>query len=285
MKSMIKHFMRIIGYTVNVYFLFWMIVLFMSSPVMGQKNEIGVMFGSTFYMGDLNPDIPFAMSQIGAGGVYRRNFNEHLSLRGNLLVANVAASDARIKFDENRNLHFRSRIIEASVQGEVNFLPYKPGDLSTPSTPYFFAGAGVLSFNPQAEWEGQWYDLKPLRTEGQGSDLYPERKPYSLITSAVVFGVGFKFNITSRFTGGFEWGMRRTGTDYLDDVSTTYPTAEVFSANSLALNLYDRTLENRGENRNFQRGNTNTNDWYSFAGIILTFRIKDRSRYACPAYN
>lgn len=282
---MIKHFLRIIGSITKGFFLLLMIIPFMSSPAMGQRNELGVMLGGTFYMGDLNPDIPFAMTQIGGGVLYRRNFNPHLSLRGNALIGNVTASDAEIKFDENRNLHFRSRIIEASVQGEVNFLPFMPGDLSTPSTPYFFAGVGVFNFNPQAEWDGQWYDLKPLGTEGQGSELYPDRKPYSLFSSSLLFGVGFKFNITPRFTGGFEWGMRRTGSDYLDDVSTTYPDAQVFNENVTALNLYDRTLSNRGENQNFQRGNPNTNDWYSFAGIILTYRIKDRSRYACPAYN
>ncbi len=256
-----------------------------SQQAKGQKNELGFYFGSAFYMGDLNPSKPFAMPRIGFGGLYRFNINENLALRVNGFWGNVEGSDAVVKYNEIRNLQFRSNIFEVSVQGEVNFLFFTPGDMDTPSTPYLFAGGGFFRFNPQAEIDGQWYNLKPLRTEGQGSEQYPNRKPYVLTSHNLLFGIGFKFNITRQFTGAFEWGMRRTGTDYLDDVSTTYPDPEVFEGNSLAINLHDRSLENRGENVDFQRGNPNTNDWYSFAGIILTIRIKDFSRHRCPAYN
>ncbi len=259
--------------------------LFIFSQATAQRNELGFFFGGSYYIGDLNPSRQFAMTRIGVGGLYRYNFNDHLSLRANGFWGNVAGDDAIIKYNENRNLHFRSNILELSLQGEVNFLPFEPGDLKTPSTPYIFGGAGVFRFNPQAEWGGVWYNLKPLGTEGQGSDLYPDRKPYSLISHNFLFGIGFKFNITRQFTGALEWGMRRTGTDYLDDVSTTYPDPQVFGEDSRALHFYDQSLENRGENMDFQRGNPHNNDWYSFAGFILTFRIRNFSRQMCPAYN
>ncbi len=262
----------------------FLMVLFATSAK-GQRNELGFFFGGSYYIGDLNPSKQFAMTRIGAGGLYRFNINESLALRVNGFWGNIAGNDAIVKYNENRNLHFRSNIFEISVQGEVNFLFFTPGDLDTPSTPYIFAGGGFFRFNPQAEIDGQWYNLKPLNTEGQGSELYPDRKPYSLTSHNILFGIGYKFNITRQFTGTFEWGMRRTGTDYLDDISTTYPDPQVFGNNSLAIELHDRSLENRGENVNFQRGNPNTNDWYSFAGIILTIRIKDFSRHRCPAYN
>lgn len=167
----------------------------------------------------------------------------------------------------------------------MNFLHFEPGDLETPFSPYIFAGGGFFRFNPQAEIDGQWYNLQRLGTEGQRSDLYPDRKPYSLSSNVILFGLGYKFNITRMFTGALEWGMRRTGTDYLDDVSTTYPDPSVFDTNPIAMTLHDQSLENRGENAGFQRGNPNTNDWYSFVGIVLTFRIKDFSWHRCPAYN
>jgi opacity protein-like surface antigen len=251
----------------------------------GQKHELGAFFGTSYYLGDLNPNIHFALPGPGLGVLYRHNFTDHLSARANGFYSRVAGNDASIGFDPNRNLQFRSDIIELSIQGEVNFLPFIAGDLNTPFTPFIFGGAGLFRYNPKAELNGQWHSLQPLKTEGQGSDLYPERVPYSLFSSNFLFGMGVKFNISSTVTGGFEWGFRRTGTDYLDDISTTYPDASVFGNNSLALQLYDRSLENRYENRNFQRGNPNSNDWYSFAGFVLTIRFLDNSRYRCPAYN
>lgn len=264
---------------------FTFLTFFYFSGANAQRNEIGFMFGGTYYMGDLNPTRPFVMPRIGGGALYRFNINNHLALRANFLYGSVEADDAVVKYNEIRNLHFRSTITEFSAQGEVNFLPFEPGDLETPYSPYLFGGGGVFLFNPRAQLDGTWHDLKPLATEGQGSDLYPERNPYSLISYNFLFGVGLKFNITRQITGGFEWGMRRTGTDYLDDVSTAYPNPSVFGSNDLAFQLHDRSLENQGNNADFQRGNPNVNDWYSFAGFILTFRIKNFSRGKCPAYN
>ena len=272
---------------ISKYFISTVFALFFFFHTYGQRNEIGLFFGTSYYLGDLNPSRQFAMNSIGIGGLYRFNINDHLALRANGFWGNVAGDDAIIKYNENRNLHFRSNILEVSVQGEVNFLQFAPGNLDTGYSPYIFGGGGFFRFNPQAEIDGRWVNLQPLNTEGQGSDLYPERKPYSLYSYNLLFGVGFKFNINRQFSAAFEWGMRRTGTDYLDDVSTTYPDPSVFAGNpdNDAIRLHDRSIENRGDNAGFQRGNPNVNDWYSFAGFILTFRIKDRSRLWCPAYD
>jgi hypothetical protein len=269
----------------SLLFFLFITLVFGFNKASAQKHEIGAFFGSSYYLGDLNPERHFAMPGIGMGALYRYNFNQHLSARANGFFGRVAGSDAVVKFDPVRNLQFRSNVMELSIQGEVNFLPFIAGDLTTLFTPFIFGGGGFTGFNPQAELEGRWYDLQPLKTEGQGSELYPEREPYSLFTSNILFGVGVKFNITRTVTGGFEWGFRRTGTDYMDDISTTYPDAGVFGNNTLALQLFDRSLENRYENQNFQRGNPNSKDWYSFAGFVLTIRFKDNSRYRCPAYN
>lgn len=250
-----------------------------------QKSELGVFFGTSFYMGDLNPEKPFSMPQISAGALYRFNINENVALRLNGMFGRVASDDAIVGYNTDRNLRFQSRISELSLQGEVNFLYYIPGDVETPYTPYIFGGGGVFRFNPQADINGVMYNLRELNTEGQGSDMYPDRKPYSTISFNYLFGVGFKFNITRQLTSAFEWGMRRTGTDYLDDVSTTYPHTAAVANDTRALELYDRSLTNRGQNAGFARGNPNTNDWYSFAGIVLTFRIKNLTRSKCPAYN
>jgi hypothetical protein len=269
----------------NIYLLTFILLSLSILPTQAQKKEVGIMFGGTYYLGDLNPSQQFMMTRVGAGALFRYNFNPHLSLRANVLYGSVEGNDTISGYNENRNLSFRSNFFETSIQFEVNFLPFIAGDMDSPGTPYIFAGGGGFYYNPRTQYEGQWIDLRPLGTEGQGSEMYPDRTPYSPFSYNLLFGVGYKFNITSRISAAFEWGMRRTGTDYLDDVSTTYPHPSVFANNPLALELHDRSINNRGENTNFQRGNPNVKDWYSFAGMTLTYRIKDRSRLKCPAYN
>ena len=60
---------------------------------------------------------------------------------------------------------------------------------------------------------GSWYDLQPLKTEGN---------KYNRFILAVPFGLGVKFNISYKVNFGFEIGARKTFTDYLDDVSSQY---------------------------------------------------------------
>lgn len=272
------------------------LIFFLFPPsLMAQKNELGVLFGGSYYLGDLNPSRQFAMTRIGLGGMYRYNFGPHISARVNGIFASVEGNDALIKYNEDRNLRFVSSITELSGQFEVNFLPYEPGNLDTPYSPYLFAGGGVFWFNPRAQFpdtlsngsiQWQWISLRKLGTEGQGAEGYPDiYKPFS---HQFMFGIGFKFNISRNITGGVEWGMRRTGTDYLDDVSTVYPDISVF-ANSdnrpQAEYFYDRSLTHNGQNAGLQRGDPSVNDWYSFAGFIIAFKIKDSSRGKCSAYN
>ncbi len=93
--------------------------------------------------------------------------------------------------------------------------------------PYVFAGFGVYHFNPQgsltdANGNVTWYDLKPLRTEGEGMAQYPNRKEYSLTQFNVPMGAGIKYFLSHKTTIGLEVSYRQTFTDYIDDVSTNY---------------------------------------------------------------
>ena len=281
---------------IYVGFLFMFLVILLSpASLRGQKNEFGVLFGGTYYLGDLNPSRQFAMTHVGLGGMYRHNFNPHISARINGIFTSVEGNDALIKYNEDRNLRFVSNITELSGQFEVNFLPYEPGNLDTPYSPYIFAGGGIFWFNPQAQFpdtlsngtiEWVWTPLRKLGTEGQGTEGYPDKyKPFS---HQYLFGIGLKFNISRNITGGIEWGMRRTGTDYLDDVSTKYPDISVFEGSDnypQAIYFHDRSIMHNGQNAGIQRGDPTVNDWYSFAGFFIAFKIKDSTRAKCSAYN
>jgi hypothetical protein len=98
-------------------------------------------------------------------------------------------------------------------------------------------------------------------------------------------GLGFKFNIHKKVQLSLEYGIRLTFTDYLDDVSGTYvDPVELGAINGpVAASLSDRSLNQIGQagrNTGSRRGDGAFNDWYSFFGIGITFKLGERAK--CP---
>jgi hypothetical protein len=270
----------------SIVFLF--LTLVVSTNVKAQFSEFGLMGGVSYYMGDLNPDVPFKKVLPAGGLFYKYNFNERFSVRGAFTLGYVMGDDAKSKVQSqlDRNLRFESWLYEFAITGEFNFFKYAPGDMHHFITPFLFGGIAVFKFNPIATAaDGNDYELQPLGTEGQGTTYYPDRKKYSLTTASIPFGLGVKCNISKTFAVGLEWGMRYTFTDYLDDVSGTYADPQVIGAERGPIaeelanrsNLPVETLKGR------QRGNSKTNDWYSFALVTFSMNIKARPA-KCPAY-
>jgi len=254
-----------------------------------QRNEIGVLLGASYYLGDLNPSKQFFLAKPAGGIIYRYIINPRWAIKLDGLYGGLAGDDAKSKANVDRNLSFKSNIVEASSQFELNFLPYITGSKEKNYfTPYIFAGLAVFHFNPKAEYNGTWYALQPLCTEGEGTPL-SNQKPYSLTQVSIPFGFGFKYSIGDNICIGAEWGMRKTFTDYIDDVSTTYPDPVTLAAEKgqIAAILSDRSLKVNNETANntgLQRGNPETKDWYSFAGAFITFKFKAFKDETCPAY-
>lgn len=73
----------------------------------------------------------------------------------------------------------------------------------------------------------------------------------------IPFGVGYKYRINKTIGIGCEWGMRKTFTDKLDGVLNPGPDGSYSESHN--------------------------NDWYSFAGVFVTFRIFEK-RIPCPVY-
>ncbi|MBU0488329.1 MAG: hypothetical protein KKA07_06130 [Bacteroidetes bacterium] len=272
--------------SIGVYFL-------LNLNVLAQRSEFGFMAGGSYYIGDLNPKAHFLQTQPAAGILYRYNFNPRFAFKSNFYLGMIYGDDARSKFNIQRNLSFRSMVGEFSGEFEFNFLPYIAGNPKFPYSPYVFAGLSIIKFNPQANFHGAWYNLQPLGTEGQGTTAYSvppyNRKPYSLTTAAIPFGIGAKLTIAKRTCLAIEYGLRKTYTDYLDDVSTTYPDPLLLKEEkgAVAAILSDRTISTDGDiidRTGFQRGNSKNNDWVAFAVITLTVRLNSNAKELCPAY-
>ncbi len=254
-----------------------------------QEGEFGFGIGGAHYFGDLNTRTHFNRPKPAAHLFFRKNFSNYVALRVGASFAQLGYSDVFNTHNESmrrRNLSFNTNVWELAIQGDFNFYKFMPGDPDYVFTPYVTLGAGVFSYDPYAYLNNEKYFLRPLGTEGQGDATYPERKPYSAMAIAIPFGVGFKYSINDRVNIGFEVVHRFTNTDYLDDVSKTYPGAAIFPLNpdgspSPAFLLSDRSYETGTPigAKDVQRGNSRQRDQYATAIFYLSFNIQS---YKCP---
>lgn len=257
-----------------------------------QEGELGFSIGAAHYFGDLNTRAQLNRPKLAVGAFFRKQFGNYIGLRIAAHYAKLGYSDVYNTHNEymyRRNLSFNTNIFELGLQGDFNFFKFVPGDPYHRFTPYVTLGVGLFNYDPYAFLGGQKYFLRPLGTEGQGTNAYPDRKPYSTMAFAFPLGVGVKFNLNEKINIGFEVANRFTTTDYLDDVSTTYVGADKFpllpdGSKSPAGLLQDRSYE-RGdiigiEGR--QRGNPKQKDQYVFAEFTISFNL---TSYRCPTAN
>ena len=251
-------------------------------------SEIGLFVGGSFYLGDLNPNGFFKFTQPAIGVMYRYNINNRFSARVSGLIGTVEAFDNQspTAYQQARNLNFKSPIDEISGQFEFNFFEYEVGNPKFSYSPYIFGGLGFFRMNPQGEINGQWVALQPLHTEGQGTRYNPTA-PYHLIQPCIPFGVGMKVTIFKTVCLSIEWGLRKTFTGYIDDVSGVYPVPSQLAAQqgpnaAMALAMSNRSSVSSESLIGSQRGN-GKDDWYSFAGIIISYHAKKLAN-ACFSY-
>jgi len=239
-----------------------------------QGTELGIMGGASVYSGDLSKqEFGVYVDEINPafGAFARFNLNRTVALRLGLTMGRVSGDDDNTG-RENRGLSFRSRITEFSLVGEVNL--FKLGRYQDRGTiPYLFGGLAIFNFNPEAAFDGDYVELQPLGTEGQGLPNY--EAPYNLTQVSIPLGVGVKFMLNDNITLGLEFGGRKTFTDHLDDVSDAEVNyLDVLEGNGeLAAMLSNPTLQDPdSESLTYRRGGQ-YNDWYYFGGATLSFRL------------
>lgn len=236
-----------------------------------QRTEIGVTGGGTFYMGDLNPEKLFELTQPAFGLVYRYNVHNRIALKGNFLYGTLKGDDLITQYRPERGLNFSTGVYEFSGLLEFNFFDYFTGSSRNYFTPYLFGGIGLFFYNPQATYGSTTYKLRELRTEGVDYSSFGTSLPAASV--CIPFGIGFKYSLTDIIGLNMEWGMRKTMTDYIDDVHGVYPLSDA--------PLPEYVDPSQTYRQGMQRGNSKDNDWYSYAGLSIVFRINFQGKAKC----
>ncbi len=261
-------------------------MLFSIIQINAQHLELGASLGFSNYLGDLAPSSfigSIGESHIATSIFSKYNFNDRIALLGSFSYGRIGSSDAAsyIRFNNNfrkeRNLSFRSDIFELAIIGEFNILGFQPYLKEHPFAPYIFGGIAVYRFNPQASFNGAWHDLQPLGTEGQGLANQPQK--YKLTQFSIPFGAGIKFTFHPRISIGMDIGLRKTFTDYLDDVSNAYPDLSLLEATNgtLASELSWRgdeiDMEASPPEAGSGRGDPTDLDWYVFSKVMISYNF------------
>jgi len=205
--------------------------------ILGQRSEVGFGLGAFNYTGDLVRTYNIASSKPAATIFYRSNISNVISLRTSITAGKIGASDTRNPIDAfatARAASFDLFLLEAATTFEYHFLDWRDSKRRLRFTPYLFAGAGLFGF----------------------SGVEQKNAEYSNIQMTIPFGGGMKYVLNPKYYIAFEFGIRKTFFDYLDNISEGSPSV-----------------------KNFQYGNSFDYDNYFFTGITLTYTFYD---IPCP---
>lgn len=300
----------------NCYFAYGMrvrcvVVLGLLAPLLGFSQGrvvpywgFGAFGGASWYSGELTTGTAesfpgqqvsaFRFTQFAVGGHISYQWHPHMGLRLTGTFAKVEGDDAQSPdaVAKARGLNATTDVVEFSLQWTYDFVgAYKGLYSRAPLTPYVFAGLGGFYFRPVGKvnlpgLQGS-FDLREFRTEGQ-AEAYPE---WALV---VPFGMGLRAAIARRWDLRVELGLRKTFTDYLDDVSGATPgrggrfadPADLGSTLPGVLSVRTAVAYQSTDpfaipaKANTRRGNPETDDWYAFGGVSLSYLVPSKPR--CP---
>ena len=263
---------------------------------LGASNFLGELGGADQLGTNGFKDLEFTMTRYVLSGGIRYKLTKWLALKGAINIGMLRGDDLTTQEQSRqyRNLSFRSPIYELAIQIEPSVIKEQAGAryrlrgvkgrkwmaINT----YPFIGIAGFYMNPKAQYQGKWFALQPLATEGQGK--FPTREKYSRFQIAVPIGIGFKYGFNRRWSVALEYGLRKTFTDYIDDVSTTYVHADFIREDSpnaeAAVALANPADGGLGEDGAFpkktspgqQRGDPRDNDAYMFAIFSLNYKFR-----------
>lgn len=226
-----------------------LILFFLLSSIFSYSQrtlEGGLLFGGTYYLGDINPSKQFHSVKPAVGVFFRQNLNKRWAVRANVTSGTLSATDQvySYEYQKMRNASFNTPVLEIVAQAEFNFLSYKLGATrhNSPYTPYFASGIGFLLASNSL----QAYNI------------------------TLPLSVGIKLAVTKKLEIGLEWSFRKTFSDQLDNLS-----GKSYDVNS---------MDNTGKGLYKQNAAYYNKDWYVFAGIFVTYKIF-QSGSVCKAYD
>ncbi len=219
---------------------FLVLFLISLSSTRAQIHEIGVFLGGTNYIGDIGPTTYVNPSEVSYGLLYKWNKSPRHSWRFSYIQSKLTSRDSKSDMNSRKS---RDLSFENNIKE-------------------FSAGLEFNFFDFNLHEFGR--KITPYVYSGVSYTMYnglffAEKEPkydstHGAIGIPMILGV--KSNLTPRWILGAEVGARYT---FKDDIDGSNPTND---------NL-----------QNVKFGNINSNDWYVFSGITLTYTFGNKPCY------
>jgi len=207
-----------------------------------QIYEVGVFAGGSNFIGDVGATDYIAPNSPAFGGIFKWNRSPRHSWRVSVIFTELEGID-RDSDDPRRvarGYEFQNNILELSAGMEFTFFDFNLHGMGNKSTPYLYTGITA------AKHDNYFFDTNGvLSSEDTSSWAY-----------GIPMVLGFKTTVGYNFILAAEIGARYTFTDEID--------GSVPDAKSRAPLSF---------------GNINSNDWYVFTGITLTYTFGERPCY------
>jgi len=280
------------------------------------RHEVRIGVGASNFLGELGganaigtngiKDLEFSMTRPSVEIDYAYKIIPTLKAKSHLLYGRLKGDDALTTepFRNNRNLSFRSPIVEFGLQLEVYPFGEKIGHMYrlrgakgknwSYYSPYITGGVAAFYFNPRAKYpvDGKYYSLQQLGTEGQNQPGGPAK--YKRLGICLPIGIGLNYAMNKHISIGFQVSGRLTFTDYIDDVSGVYFDNATILANQGAVAAYfadpskhDPTLLSYSggdpTRPGYQRGDRSDNDSYMFAIFSINYRFL-KGKFVLPKF-
>ncbi len=225
------------------YFATVFIILSTTFLVHSQTYEIGGMIGGANYIGDVGKTNYINPNNFAVGGLFKWNRSARHAFRGSVMVAKIKGDDSKSSNSrrKERGYSFENTVKEVSIGIEYTFWDFDVHAQKAISTPYLYTGLTYF-----------WYDALYKR----GNDVITDYDGASSVAIPMV--LGYKANMGRNAMVGFEIGARYTFTDDLDG---------------------SNPVKALSDNENLKFGNTNSDDWYVFTGITVTFAFGRKPCY------
>lgn len=203
----------------------------------GVANYLGEMGGKELTRRDFVVDMKLNQTRSAASVFGRYKINQFFSVKGQFAYGAIRGADSLSTNPGRvgRNLSFKNNVFELAAQCQFFF--YEVNDLGRTYRykdnfrAYIGLGAGGFYHNPKAYYQGTWYTLRPLMTEGYA---------YKKVVFDIPASAGFYFTINKRHRVGWDLTWRTTFTDYIDDAHGTYVDPSQMGADPMAAVLADR---------------------------------------------
>ncbi len=177
----------------------FILLIFISSPGLSQKKEIGGGIGVLSYTGDLSRNALRNPIKPAATIFYRYNIRDYLSIRTSFIAGKLAGTDTKPidAFSVARNSSFDIFLYEFATGVEYYFLDFRSKNAPQNWSPYFYGGLGLFGMLGHQN----------------------KTATYSTVQMAVPLAFGIRYRATPKWSFSLEAGIRATFFDYIDNIS------------------------------------------------------------------